>query len=1334
MSHEQDTSLPLTTGQLALWAGQKMSADDVTLNIAEMLEICGPVQVDAFLRALHQVTREAETLRVGIVDKDGRPRQWVRPEYHGKFPVLDVSGDADPRAVAEAWMRAELSRPVDLANDPLWVSALFKAADDRYYWYQRAHHLIYDGYSGGMVARRVAELYSAYVEGREPAPCEFGPLRALIEAEAAYRQSDRFHRDREFWKAQLSGLPPAVSLARSGPRDSMGSLLRSTGHLPSAVVGRLIALGKQTATSLPQVLIALIAAYYHRVSGANDLAIVMPVSGRVNAVLRRSPGLAANIVTIRLTFTSETTAVDLFAQVAQVVRQALRHQQYRYEDLRRELGLTGMEQHIAWLGVNIEPFDYQLSFSGASAIAHNISNGSGKDLVVFVYDRGDGRELRFDFDANPMLYSVAELDEHRRRLVRLIDEVLAEPTLPLRYMDILGEEERQRLSHNWNDTAIPIRDESLPAQIARQAMLNPSAPAVIFEDVTLTYEELHRRSVLQARQLIADGILPGDIVGVMLPRGEQLLVVMLAIMRAGATYLLLDAEDPPKRIATILEDASPIALVATQDLCERFALGGMLSLNPENLDVTLDMTSTAPDHSSPSGTACLIYTSGPTGRPKGVEIMHRNLIHLLQAMGQKLALRRSDYFLATAAVTLDIVMLELLLPLTQGACVEIAANEAVRHPSALRRLIRRATHMCATPSLWRELLADARADLKHLHVLVSGEVLSAELAGQLTRCAASVSSLYGYAETTVCSAYFQLDKGGVGTPPIGRPFPNTRFYVLDKHRQLVPTGAVGELYIAGAGVAKGYIHHHQATESRFLPDPFSDDGSSMYRTGDSVRWDDEGVLHFVRYADHWINIRGHRFELGEIERRLVQHASIAEAAVTAQADEQGEVALKGYVVVRTGRNITVAALSEYLADYLPEYMIPAHLTVLDVMPLMPDGRLDRKALAVIDRSSRARYVEPVTSVEKKLAALWQRVLGVERVGLHDNFFDLGGDSLTAVEMIAHFPKHFGRELPLGSLFEVLTVANLAAVLQSAEGQHDPFGVVLPLRSLRSEKRPLFCFHPGIGISWAYSGLLQHLDEKFPVYGLQSRGLSIKEPMPGSIQEMAADYLVQIKSIQPNGPYRLLGWSLGGLVAHEVAAQLKDGGQSVEFLALLDAYPSNMESSLGRMEPAQEIEAILRFLGFHHLAGEDIPADMAALTSLLCKEYGIFSMPLIQEITRTDPQLIQRVSMVARNNLSLVRKHVPQRIEVDTMFFQAMVKNNANLVDLWQDSPSAWQPYIGGRFEVYEVACDHHAMLDAPAASQIGRLVMQRLRALPSARARALPDEADDAFSGSVAYA
>jgi enterobactin synthetase component F len=1105
-------------------------------------------------------------------------------------------------------------------------------------------------------------------------------------------------------------------------------------------------------------LIGLIAAYFHRATGANDLVFGMPVSGRINAALRASPGMVANAVTIRLSFTPESTATGLFAQVSKVVRQALRHQQYRYEDLRRDLGLIGQDRHIARLGINIEPFDYQLDFGGARATSHNLSNGSQEDLTVFVFDRGNDSDPCIYFDANPALYPMAELDEHRRRLMRLIDAVLADPEQPLRQIDILGDAERKRLLVECNATAAPVPETSLPAQVARQAASTPDAVAVVAGDTVLSYRELHARSVRQARLLMADGIRPGDIVAVALPRGEQLLIALLAIMRSGAAYMPVDPDGPAERIAMMLDDAAPVAMITLPEWHSRYAGGGLLLVAPEEDRSLADTLQNAPqDHalqvhapqghapqepdlSSPEASAYVLYTSGSTGRPKGVEVTHRNLGNFLQGMQRQLEPAPGDRFLAVTTVSFDIAALELFLPLATGARVVIADAGIVHEPPRLARLICSSgiTHVQATPSLWRVLLASHETRLDGVHALVGGEALSAAMAAELKRRAARVTQFYGPTETTVWSTAFELGEVGTQAPPIGRPIVNTRLYVLDANRQPVITGAIGELYIGGAGVAKGYLRRPQLNAERFLDDPFAADGSRMYRTGDRVRWRVDGELEFIGRGDDQVKIRGHRVELAEVEQQLLACPAIAAAAVAAHRDAEGGVVLAAYLVPAADRTLDVESVRGHLASRLPEAMIPSSFMRLDRLPLTPNGKLDRKALPAPEHRSRAPYTEPTTAVEKKLAVLWREVLGVERVGIHDNFFEVGGDSLSAAEMIARFPEYLSMELPLAAVFEASTIAGLAAYLQRADPQRvgsqhagpqqpdtrsDPLATLLPLRAAGRE-RPLFCIHPVVGLGWAYTGLLRHLDAGLSMYGLQSRGLR-GGALPASLEDIAADYIERMQSIQPKGPYRLLGWSLGGLIGHSIAAQLQARGERVELLAMVDAYPFEIDHDMadhGMVDrndidrdttaEAREVQAVLHFLGFHRKTGDNPPATMEALTGLLCREYEVFSLPLVQEIMKRDPQLIEHVAAVTRNNLRLARRYVPERIEADVLFFRAARQASVDLEGLMHYHPTAWRPHIGGGMEVHEVDSDHQSMLESGAAAQIGRVLQDKLHGLP----------------------
>jgi enterobactin synthetase component F len=1315
---EAPPRLPLSVAQRGLWVGQKIGGPAVVLNIAEAIEIHGPIDAALFSAALRQVAAEAETIRVEIVEGSDGPRQVIRPVFPGDFPVIDVSGEPDPRQAAEDRMMRELLKPVDFARDPLWVSALFKAAPDRFFWYHRSHHIIMDGFTGGMVARRVAELYSAFVEEREPAPHQFGALATLVENEAVYRRSERFERDRAFWRDQLSGLPDAISFARKR-MPGFGGLFRKTTHLSPESSARLHELAKGAAGSLPQILIALAAAFFHRITGAEDLIFGLPVTARPNGQLRRIPGMVANAVPIRLAMSPALTLRELIQQVAGAVRQALRHQQYRYEDLRRDLGQVGRHQQISWLGVNIEPFDYDLRFGGHRATTHNLSNGSVEDLTIFIYDRDDGAGLRIDFDANRALYTPEELAAHQARFLRLIEGILDRPEQRIGEIDLLDAAERHTVLTAWNRTAHPVPAALPVEQFEARARACPDAIAVEAADAVLTYAELNAQANFWAYALIERGVGPGDIVALAVPRTTMLPIALLAILKSGAAYLPLDPDQPSERLATMLEAARPAALLTTAVILPRLPpqatptllldrptgkpdAGRFVMPDPDDTDRRQPLTPAAP--------AYVIFTSGSSGRPKGVVVSNRNLTNLLAALRVELGFCARDRLLAVTTIAFDIATLEIFAPLLAGGCVVIAPREVVRAPAALIRLMRAAkiTVMQATPSLWQAVLDIDDSAVKGLRVLVGGEALPASLAQALRRSAAAVTNLYGPTETTIWSTALALDGADLDAPPIGRPIWNTQTYVLDASLQPCPVGVAGDLYIAGAGVAEGYLNRPDLTAERFIANPFGPPGSRCYRTGDLAQWRADGVLEFLGRSDQQIKIRGFRVETAEVETTLMRCAGIRQAIVTARDDLGDGKRLVAYLVPAEGAVPDPVALRCELADFLPEYMIPSAFVPLDALPLTANGKLDRRALPAPERALAAGYVVPRTPTEERLASLWAAELGLERVGIHDNFFDLGGDSLMAARLILAIETAFAVEVSLATLFNASTVAELAAQLHG-DGSSDPLGVLLPLRA-QGDGAPIFCIHPVIGLGWAYAGLLRHIDAAHPVYALQARGLNGQEALPLSLEAMAEDYLEQIRLVQPRGPYHLVGWSLGGLIGFEIARQLRLAGETIGLLALLDAYPFLPIEPGGEPAEADLVRAALGFLGYQPGAPGDVPPDMASLADFLCREYDVASMPLVQQMRRDNADIIGSVIEITRNNLALARRFVPRRAEFDLLVFRATEGKPATLDGLLDHHPGAWERHVAGMVREHRIACHHQDMLDGRPLDDIARILAREFAA------------------------
>ena len=1307
--------LPLAIGQRGLWVSSKIAPTGSVFNISEYIEIHGALDPKLFIAALHRLAQEAETARTHIVDTDEGPRQEISPLFERAIPFLDVSDEPDPRAAAEAWMMEELQRPVDLAKGFLWFVALFKAGPETWFWYHRCHHIILDGFGGGLLARRCAEIYSAMVEGREPEPCPFGRFEAILDAEQSYRASPRFGRDREYWMERLAGLPEPISLARRRAEPT-GGLLRSTARLSPEKTAVLHDIAKRYGGSLPQVLISLMAAYIYRVTGQDDLIFGMPVTGRTSGALRRIPGMMANAIAVRLALSPTITLEDLVQQVAKAVMGGLRHQQYRYEDLRRDLGLLRQDQQISWVGVNIEPFDYDLRFGGLHSTTHNLSNGSVEDLTIFIYDRDDGRGLRIDFDANPGLYTVDELAEHQARMLRLIEAVLASPDGPIGAIDILSPLERVCIEKTWNDTAHEVDLTPWIARFEAQVAATPDRLAAVDVNAGLSYAALNAEANRLAHTLIARGIGPGDLIAVALPRNRHLPAALIGIHKAGAAYLPLDPEAPPARLALTLEDAAPALVLTTTAIAARLPVNGLPLLLTDRKE-TEGAAETNPTDAerkaplTPADTAYVIYTSGSTGRPKGVVVPHRGLSNFLASMREIIGIGPTDRLMAVTTIAFDIAALELYLPLTVGAEVIVVTRDTVRDPQALATLVRenRVSLMQATPSLWQALVADHAADFAGVLPLVGGEALPGPLARRLYDLSGRVINLYGPTETTIWSTVMEPTGADLDEPPIGRPVWNTTVHVLDRNLQPVPVGIPGDLYIGGLGVADGYLRRPDLTAERFIADPFAESvggpGGRLYKTGDIARWREDGALEFLGRSDFQIKIRGFRVEAGEIEAALTAEPGVRQAAVILREDA-GNKHLVAYVVPEKDATVDGHTLRLALEKNLPDYMIPAAFVPLEALPVNPNGKLDRGALPAPHFERTEGYVAPRTPMEERLASLWAESFGLERVGVHDNLFELGGDSLAAARMIAALRTRYGIEVPLGAVFGTPTIAGLSEHLER-HSANDPFAALLPVKT-GGAAAPLFCLHPVLGLGWGYAGLLRHIGAERPLYVLQARGITKAAALPASIAEMAADYLAEIREVQPKGPYHLLGWSFGGLLAHEIARQLRAEGEEVGFLGLMDAYPFVVDK--GPMDEAAEVASAMSFLGYPKDALGEVPQTMQALADFICERYAVRSIPAVQDMERKNPALFDNIRKVIENNMRLARRFEPGVIDVDITFVRAEKGKGADLDSILHHQAHAWEAHVDGLIELHAVACHHQDMLDVAVLAEIGPVLAAALAA------------------------
>ena len=652
----------LTTGQMAMWLGAKFASPDTNFNLAEAIEIEGWIDADVFMAAMRQVTEEAEATRLSFVDTAQGPRQVVAPAFNREMPFLDFSGEHDPGAAAQAWMQADFTRKDDLARDQLWMSALIRLADDHHVWYHRSHHIVLDGFGGGLIARRFADVYSARIAGTEvPEASRLAPISQLMEEDKAYRESGRYPRDRQYWTERFADAPDPLSLA-SQRSVNVGGLLRQTAYLPAESVRALADIAQQLGATLPQILIATTAAYLYRATGVEDMVIGIPVTARHNDRMRRVPAMVANALPLRLAMRPDLPVAELIAEVGRQMRQILRHQSYRYEHLRGDLNMLVNNRQLFTTVVNVEPFDYDFRFAGHAAWPRNLSNGTAEDLGIFLYERGNGQDLQIDFDANPAIHTAQSLADHQRRLLAFMTAVIRQPAQAIGHVDLLDAAEREQLLVTWNDTAHAVPGTNLVALIEAQLAANPQGIALRFEGEAMSNEELDRRANRLAHLLRARGAGPERTVALAIPRSFDLMVALLATLKTGAAYLPVDPDFPQDRIAFMLGDARPACLVTTAALAESLQVGAPTLL----LDVGQTFADLAncddADHGiaiDPAHPAYVIYTSGSTGKPKGAVVSHRAIVNRLQWMQDRYRLKADDRVLQKTPSSFDVSVWEL---------------------------------------------------------------------------------------------------------------------------------------------------------------------------------------------------------------------------------------------------------------------------------------------------------------------------------------------------------------------------------------------------------------------------------------------------------------------------------------------------------------------------------------------------------------------------------------------------------------------------------------------------------------------------------------------------
>ncbi|MFI8817181.1 MULTISPECIES: amino acid adenylation domain-containing protein [unclassified Streptomyces] len=1055
--------IPLSPAQRQLWILDKVAGGGdraaAANNITLALRLSGRLDSAALRSALVDLVTRHEVLRTVFPGTESETaylaHQVVLGAFRPALPVTDISpGELDDALAAEA------ARGFDLTAAPPIRCHLFAVSPDEHVLLISVHHIAMDRWSCEPLAADLALAYTARSQGLEPG---FGPPAAQFADYVLWHQ--RIMGDERdtgspagsqlaFWRRALAGLPDELDLPTDRPRPATAGRRRSTVpiRLDAALHTRLTQLARTTRTSLFMVLQGGLAAMLTRLGAGTDIPLGCQVAGRDDAALADMVGCLRNTLVLRTDTSGDPAFTELLDRIRKSGLEARANSDLPFDRVVDAVHPTrSLARHPLFqiMLVLRNASVRQFALPGIEVTEQYVHTADARFDLVIDFREEPGGELGGVVEYADDLYDRVSVERFAARLVRLLRAFAADPSLPIGRPPLLEPAEFERMATEWHGTEVDAEPVPVQRQFEAQARRTPDGLAVAFRDRRLSYAELDARADDLARRIAARGVGPEKLVAVCMPRSEWLVVALLAVLKAGGVYLPVDPDYPPNRIAYILDDAAPVLALATSATAAGLAEAKVPCLLLDGDPADDRPTGDGQDADSgpaapvpPTAPAFVIYTSGSTGRPKGVVIPHGALVNLLGAMGERFPLGHSDRWLAVTTIAFDISHLELWLPLISGAGVVLADQDIVYDPAALSAVVKSAgvTVMQATPSLWQSQLGADLDGVTGLRMLTGGEVLPPALARAMAERAAEVVNAYGPTETTIYSTMATVPPSA-GHISIGRPIRNTRVYILDAGLRPLPNGVVGEIHIAGAGLARGYLNRAALTAERFVADPFGPPGSRMYRTGDMARRRADGTLDYIGRVDQQVKLRGFRIELGEVENTLAAHGSVAQAAVVIREDRPGDKQLVGYVVPTVPDGSVAAPLDPvdlrtFAGEVLPGYMVPGSIVVLDALPLTPNGKLDRGALPAPELPDAASRRSPVSGTEELLCRLFAQELGLAGVGADVAFFDLGGNSLTAIRLV-NAARRAGLPLTVREVFAHRTVERLARAVDGRSGEQEP---------------------------------------------------------------------------------------------------------------------------------------------------------------------------------------------------------------------------------------------------------------------------------------------------------
>jgi amino acid adenylation domain-containing protein len=1284
---------PASSAQTRLWLEHQLNPLSPQYNLPYQITLRGPLDVEALRRSLEFLVERHEPLRTVFSFQDGRLTQTILPAPPIELPVTDVAdGTMDELLCAAA------TKCFDLGRDLPWRACLIRSAEHTHALVLVFHHIAFDGWSVGVFCEELSSAYAAFQRGAQPA---LPPLPVCYADYSAWEQ-DRIgsdpsiQRQLEYWKGRLAGLPDQSILPLDHPRPATPSYRGGTEtfDLPAALVNQLLALCRRQSASFFMTTLAAFQTLLWRWSGQTDIAVGVPTANRAYPQIENLIGFFVNTLVLRSSLQHNPSFLDFLAQVRQSCFEAYANQEAPFDKVVEALQPARAAHRSplfqAMFALQNAP-SKSLRLAGLQADIEPLPTGAALfDLTLSLEEHGEA--LKGHLLYNRDLFeppTVRRLLEHYRRLLEAVAE---DPSRPLSSLPLMDAQRRRQVLVDWNATSRPYPQATVADLFQAQAARTPTAVAVVQGSRQWTYAQLNQWANAWAARLRQLGAAPDVPVGLCLERSPEMIAALLAILKAGSAYVPLDPQYPAPRLGFLAADAALPIILTQRRLRSRFpALEGVQWLELEELAALPPQPQDPPPANTPDHLPYILYTSGSTGQPKGVEIPHRAIVRLLFNTNYA-HFGPDEVFLHLSPESFDASTLEIWGPLLHGGCC-VLYPDRIPTPAGLRTALAAhgVTSLFLTTSLFHSLMDQDPEALSALRQLMfGGETLSTSHALRAFRCLprTALIHVYGPTEGTVFTTFHRLQEGdgqGGSSIPIGKPIANTTVYILDEHMQPVPPGLPGELYIGGDGLARGYRNRPELTAQAFVPDPFSETpGARLYRSGDIVRWREDGAIEFLGRRDDQVKIRGHRIELGEIETALMAQRGVRLSAVVVREFGPNDKRLAAYYE----GSAKPADVRNGLKGLLPEYMLPNYVIALGSLPLLESGKVDRRALAQRPISMAPSAPSRMqTETELALARLFAETLRLPGVNPEDSFFDLGGHSLLAAQLMTRIEAVLGVQLPTSTLFGAPSVRELAHVIAETRQAGSISGLV-PLRAGTSGP-PLFCIHGMDGSVWLYRSLARNLAAPNPVFGIEARDVSSLADV--SMESLARRHAETIRKALPDGPYLLCGFSYGGIVAYEIARQIRESGAHVPLLAILDSSAYVLRSAWS------PIQSFLHFSRrFQKRVHSLISGDWTTWLEYARDKRALW----LGKIHHHGKRVRQRLgTAIAPNSpppamdstdvlLSLLRSYAPKPYHGDMVLFRPMERSVTDF-----DPLRGWGRFVKGSIAIREISGDHFSMID-----------------------------------------